>query len=131
MAKVVRAGLLIAVTWLAAGTTAGGTAHAGDCVQVRFQFVNDHATRVRVRSVHIVGNDGTWIEDVGNRVINSGAAVLTAPRRLNRLDSGATGQFTVIYQLWDAGNAQWSNRSANSRSHTCRDEDRIELRMPG
>ncbi len=115
---------------IAAATTvallSAGAAHAGDCKQVSFKFQNNMSSKIKVKSVKIAGNDGTWTEDISNKEINTNSSYTTNKRRMNKLDSGATPSYmTVNYDSWDAANGKWNknkskkftNRKACSDGH--------------
>ena len=90
-----------------------GAAHAGDCKQVSFKFQNNTGSKIKVKSVEIKGNDGTWTEDIANKEINTNNSYTTDKRRMNKLDSGeAPGYMTVKYDAWDAANGKW-NKNKN------------------
>ncbi|MEZ5657291.1 MAG: hypothetical protein R3E83_01805 [Burkholderiaceae bacterium] len=89
---------------------AGGAAQAGDCKKVKFQFTNNMGTKIKVKSVEIKGNDGTWTEDIANKEILTGNKYTTDGRTMNKLDSGKAPDYqTVKYDQWDAANGRWLN----------------------
>lgn len=88
-----------------------GAAEAGDCRNVKFHFKNEMSSKIKVRGVEIVGNDGTWTEDISNQEIATNGHHTTSGRTLNRLDSGSTpSRMTVNYDKWDAPNDRWLAR---------------------
>lgn len=92
---------------------ASGAASAADCKQVSMKFANNFSSKIKVRSVTIAGNDGTWTEDINNKQINASHNYTTNKRRMNKLDSGkAPGYMTVKYDLWDANNAKWQKNKS-------------------
>lgn len=104
-----------------------GEAQAGDCKSVKFHFKNEMGSKIKVRSVEIVGKNGTWTEDIGNQEINTREQHTTGGRTLQKLDSGDTpSSMTVNYDKWDAKNNQWqkdkskkfTNRTQCSDEHT-------------
>ncbi len=107
--------------------SSASTASAGDCRQVRFQIINESDSRIRVNHVRIVGNDGTWNENLRNRRINAGQSWTSDRRRLNRLDSGATGRFTLRYDFLNAADGRWYDAQAPMVTERCDDGDRIDI----
>ncbi len=97
------------------------TAVAGDCNKVRFEFTNSTGAKVKVKKVHIKGNDGSWNENISNKQILTGKKHKTAKRRLNKLDSGKKGDFTVKYDRWDAPNNKWKAASQKFSGLKCTD----------
>lgn len=96
-------------------------AFAGDCKKVEFKVTNNTGALIKVRNIRIRGNDGTWTEDVGNKQIETNRHKTFGPRRLNKLDSGAKGDFTVNYDKWDAANRTWRSRSQTFSDRICTD----------
>lgn len=74
-------------------------AYAGDCRNVTFTFDNNTGVEIRLESVVIVGNDGTWTENIWNhRMDANDPPYSTNGRRMNGLDSGqAPASMTVEY----------------------------------
>jgi hypothetical protein len=93
------ASFLLTLVALVALSLSGESAHAGDCTGVRFTFINKTGTTIRIQSATIKGNDGTWTEDFLPTTLQNNASHTTARRRLNKLDSGATGDFTINYAI--------------------------------
>ena len=90
-----------------------GTAFAGDCKSVKFKFTNHMGSKIQVKSVTIAGNDGTWTENITNKVITTNGVHTTGGQHLNKLDSGKKpGYMTVNYDKWDANNGRWLNNKA-------------------
>lgn len=102
--------------------------YAGDCKQVKFKFTNNSGSKIKVRSVDIVGNDGSWTENIGNKQIDSNHNYTTNKRKLNKLDSGKTGTFVVKYDKWDAPDNKWNkNKRTSSKSVRCTDGKTIKF----
>ncbi len=108
--------LTFAVTLLSAGT-----AFAGDCRQVKFQMTNNSGAKIKVKSIYIQGNDGSWTENIGNKQIDSGKVYTTGQRKLNELDSGKTGDFKLNYDRWDANNNKWQTKFQKYTGRKCTD----------
>lgn len=113
---------IAAITLLASAATA----HAGDCRQVRFNFTNaveqsNIPVDVRVLKINIDGNDGSWTENIGNKKIVGGDSHRTNKRRLNKLDSGARGDFEVIYKRRNLGSSGWTTTSQSFNDQLCWD----------
>ena len=66
-----------------------GAAEAGDCKNVKFHFKNELSSKIKVRSVEIKGNDGTWTEDIANEQILTNHHYTTGGRNLNKLGQHA------------------------------------------
>ena len=96
-------------------------AFAGDCRQVKFQFTNNTGAKVKVKKIDIKGNDGSWTENIGNEQILMGKKYTTKNRKLNKLDSGKKGDFTVKYDRWSAGNNKWTGKSQKFSGKKCND----------
>lgn len=94
---------------------------AGDCNDVRFELTNGTGAKIKVKSITIKGNDGTWTEDIPNRQIETNAEYTTPKQRLNKLDSGREGDFTVNYDRWDAPNNKWEGKSQKFSDLKCTD----------
>jgi len=67
---------LIVATTLTAVLMSSGTAFAGDCKQVKFKVTNklilpgtSAGVEIKVKKIAIVGNDGSWNENIGNKKI--------------------------------------------------------------
>jgi hypothetical protein len=85
-----------------------GAAEAGDCKQVKFHFHNSVGSKIKVRGVEIVGNDGTWTEDINNEEVLTDGHHTTIGRTLQKLDSGEKpSSMTVKFDQWDGSNGQW------------------------
>lgn len=117
------------VVWSLASFVSISDAAAGDCRQVRFQITNGFASRIRILSVRVVGNDGTWLENIGNKTVYAGSSHTTNRRRMNKLDSGQTGTFTVNFKVWDAANSRWAFPALPDAtlSRRCDDGDVIRI----
>lgn len=131
--------------WLATAAVsllATSMSYAGDCRQAKFKFINkwtfdanlstddNHIpvfmpAEIRVKKVAIVGNDGTWKEDINNHHIDPGATYTTGNRRLNSLDSGETGQFTVEFD-YRVSNG-WVSGAHGPFSMECNDGDILKF----
>lgn len=98
-----------------------GAAFAGDCKDVKFKFTNKTAAKVKVKSISIKGNDGSWTENIDNRQIDTNRNYTTNKRRLNKLDSGKKGTFTVNFERWDAPNNKWRDKSQTFSNQSCAD----------
>lgn len=97
--------VVLSIALLTLGT---GSAFAGDCRNVKQKFYNEGSTRINVKKVEIDGNDGTWTEDIANRIIEAGGDDITNGRRFNKLDSGhAPGYMRVIFDRWEPQNNRW------------------------
>ena len=99
--------------------------YAGDCKQVKFQFKNEWkvagtGVEIKVKKVHIVGNDGTWNEDISNKKIDPNKSYKTNKRKLNKLDSGKTGTFTVHFDHRKIGPG-WQAATAGPFRMSCAD----------
>ncbi len=102
--------------------------YAGDCKQVKFKFTNNAGSKIKVKSIDINGNDGSWTENIGNKQILTNQNYTTNKRKLNKLDSGKTGTFVVKYDKWNAGNNKWDkNRKTSSKSVKCTDGKTIKF----
>jgi hypothetical protein len=93
--------LIPVVATMAIGMTSLSS-YAGDCRQVKFQFVNKYkvagtGVEIKIKKVHIVGNDGTWNENIANKKVDPNKTHTTNKRKLNKLDSGKNGTFTVHF----------------------------------
>lgn len=110
---------LAALTLLTAGFSA--PAFAGDCKQVRFKICNESGTVINAQSFRIRGNDGTWTENIGNKRIEDSVCHTTAKRRLNQLDSGHRGRFTLNYKRLDRRTGVWKDRTLTRSRVMCRD----------
>ncbi len=103
----------LAVAAAVALLSLAGVSQAGDCRDVKFHFTNKMSSKIKVRGVEIVGNDGTWTEDISNQEIDTNHEYTTGGRTLNQLDSGATpSSMTVDYDKWDAANAEWDTNKS-------------------
>lgn len=92
-----------------------GAAHAGDCKNVKFKFTNNMSSKIKVRSVEIKGNDGTWTEDIANKEIFTNASYTTDGRRMNKLDSGKKPDWMKVkYDQLDAANGRWMNNKVKT-----------------
>ena len=74
--------------------------YAGDCREVKFEFNNKWkvagtGVEIKVKKIAIVGNDGSWNENINNKTIQPNKKHTTNKRKLNKLDSGKSGTFTV------------------------------------
>ena len=103
----------------------GTSVYAGDCKQNRFEFVNKYkvagtGVEIKVKKVHIVGNDGTWNEDISNKKVDPNRSYKTNKRRLNKLDSGKTGTFTVHFDHRKIGPG-WQSATHGPFSMKCHD----------
>lgn len=102
--------------------------YAGACKQVKFKFTNHASGKIKVRSIFIVGNDGSWTEDISNKQVDTNNIYTTNKRKLNKLDSGSTGTFKVKYDLWDSKNNKWQkNKNAPTKSAKCMDGKTIKF----
>ena len=106
-----------------------GNAFAGDCKQVKFKFTNSTAAKVKVKNIRIQGNDGTWTENIGNHQIETNRVYTTNKRRLNKLDSGKAGKFTVNYDRWDAPNNKWKGKSQTFSNQKCSDGKTFSFKL--
>lgn len=124
--------------WLAtltASLLATSISHAGDCKQVKFKFINKWSSnfttdvivpaKIKVKKVSVVGNDKTWKEDINNHRINYGDSHTTNKRRLNGLDSGASGDFTVEFD-YKVDNG-WVSGTHGPFTIECNDGDTIKF----
>jgi len=82
--------------------------YAGDCKKVKFKFTNHSGSKIKIKSIYIVGNDGSWTENISNTQIDNNHSDTTNKRSLNKLDSGKTGTFKVKYDKWDAPDNKWN-----------------------
>jgi hypothetical protein len=105
----------------AALTLTGGSALAGDCKAVKFKFVNQTGAKIKVKSATIKGNDGTWTEDFANKSLDTNASHTTGGQNLNKLDSGASGDFTINYERFDAPNDKYVSKSQKFSDRKCTD----------
>ena len=76
--------------------------YAGDCREVKFEFNNKWkvagtGVEIKVKKIAIVGNDGSWNENINNKTIQPNKKHTTNKRKLNKLDSGKSGTFTVHF----------------------------------
>lgn len=108
-----------------------GAAEAGDCLNVKLHFINELSSRIKVRSVEIGGNQGTWTEDISNQEIETHHDYTTNGRRLDKLDSGSAPSFmTVNFDKWDAPNNEWDTRSKRfTNRQECNDNHTYNFRL--
>lgn len=119
------------ITTLAFAATlfTAGTAFAGDCKGVKFKFTNSTGAKVKVKSIYINGNDGSWTENIGNKQIETNKSYTTNKRRLNKLDSGKSGTFTVKYDRYDAPNKKWYAKSQKWSNQKCSDNKPFSFKL--
>jgi len=99
--------------------------YAGDCRETKFNFINKWKVagtivEVKVKKVHIVGNDGSWNENINNKKIQPNKSYTTNKRKLNKLDSGKTGTFTVHFDHRKIGPG-WQSATHGPFSMSCAD----------
>ena len=123
--------LSIATVLSTAILATSGIAHAGDCKDVKFHFMNNLSSKIKVKKVEIGGNDGTWKEDIANKQIHTGNHYTTNGRRMNKLDSGATPSFMKVeYDLWNAPNNRWDAKTKNfTNRQECKDGHTYNFNM--
>ena len=97
------------------------TASAGDCKSVKFKFTDSTGAKIKVKTIECKGNDGSWTENISNKQIETNKSYTTGSRRLNKLDSGKSGDFTVKYDRWDAPNNKWKAKSQKFSNKKCTD----------
>jgi len=95
--KIVMAGVVLGSLGMSAAS------YAGDCKQVKFQFTNNvvyanEAVDIKIKKIAASGNDGSWTENISNKVVGGNKSYTTDKRRLNKLDSGKRGDFVVHYE---------------------------------
>lgn len=121
--------LIAAFTAALIGTAAfTAPAFAGDCRGVRFQFTNDTGKEIRVLRIKIWGNDGTWTENIGNERIQPDTRHTTRARSLQKLDSGAVGDFRLYYDRRDR-NGRWYEVSQDFDDRRCDDNKTFTWRV--
>lgn len=101
------------------------TSFAGDCKQVKFKFTNKvvFATEnvdVKIKKIVASGNDGNWTENISNKVVGGNKSYTTGKRRLNKLDSGKRGDFTVHYERRKIGPG-WASKTQSFNNKKCWD----------
>lgn len=99
--------LLCACAGLLVASALSAPAMAGDCREVKFRFTNVTGAEIKVRKLDAVGNDGSWTEDINNKKIDNNTSYTTDKRRLNKLDSGSEGDFTVVYDELNGATGDW------------------------
>lgn len=114
--------LVAALTAALLTTAAFATpAFAGDCKRVQFKFTNKTGKEIKVKKIRIKGNDGTWTENIGNEKIQPNTAHTTNRRNLQKLDSGAKGDFRLYYDRKDA-DGRWYGVYQDFDGRRCSDE---------
>lgn len=111
------------------------TSFAGDCKQVKFSFANnfkfpgsDLPVDIKIKKIAAIGNDGSWNENIGNKKISYGRSHTTNKRRLNKLDSGADGTFTVHFNHRKLGPG-WQSATAGPFTIECNDNITIPFNI--
>ncbi|MEZ5739813.1 MAG: hypothetical protein R3E68_10380 [Burkholderiaceae bacterium] len=121
--------LSIAAAVSVALLSVSGIAQAGDCKGVKFKFTNkwkvaNEVVEIKVKKIYVDGNDKNWNEDIANKNINPNATYTTNKRRLNGLDSGKTGKFTVHFDHRKIGPG-WQSATHGPFSFKCDDNKTI------
>ena len=111
------------------GMLASTAALAGDCKGVKFKFTNNTGAKVKVTKIDIKGNDGSWTENIGNKQIMEGKKYTTNKRRLNKLDSGKKGDFTVKYDRWKGVDNKWYGKSQKFSGKKCNDDKTFKFTL--
>lgn len=81
----------------------------------------DTNVEIKVKKIYITGNDGSWTEDISNKVIGPGKTYTTNKRRLNKLDSGKKGTFKVYYDRRQIGPGWVSETQTFTDKPVCSD----------
>lgn len=106
---------------------------AGDCRGVKFRFVNsvqvaDTAVQIKVKKIVASGNDGNWTENISNKRISGGSSYTTNKRKLNKLDSGSRGTFTVHYDRRQIGPG-WAPATQTFSNLLCSDNTTFSFQL--
>ena len=122
--KLIKYATAAAVLAAALGTSAAS--YAGDCKQVKFKFTNkvkvaNTNVEIKVKKIYITGNDGSWNEDISNKVIAPTKTYTTNKRKLNKLDSGKKGTFKVYYDRRQIGPGWVAETQTFSGKPACTD----------
>ena len=113
------------------------SAVAGDCKGVRFQITNrlvadgGQPQLVKLKRFVIQNGSTVWTENIRNATVGHNHSFLSDRRRLNRLDSGEVGDFTLYYRHRSpgmAGAAAWSDGSMRF-SELCTDGKRFFIEI--
>ena len=113
------------------------SAVAGDCKGVRFQITNrlvaDGGTPqiVRLKRFVIQSGQTVWSENIRNATVAPNTSFVSDRRRLNRLDSGEVGDFTLYYRHRSpgmAGASAWRDGSFRF-SELCTDDKRFFIEI--
>ena len=115
-----RLAVVVAVLLSAVLTALPTVAAAGDCKGVRFQITNrlvgddGQPQLIRLQRFVIQGPQGVWLEDIRNATVGHNLSFVSDRRRMNRLDSGQVGDFTLYYHHRSpgmAGGGAWTYAS--------------------
>ena len=130
--------IAIALTLIAATIAVTATsAQAGDCKGVRFQITNrlvadgGQPQIIKLKRLVIQNGSTVWTENIRNATVGHNRSFLSDRRRLNRLDSGQVGDFTLYYRHRSpgmAGAAAWSDGSMRF-SELCTDNKRFFIEV--
>ena len=113
------------------------SAVAGDCKGVRFQITNRLVANdgqpqlVQLKRFVIQSGQTVWSENIRNATVGHNHSFVSDRRRLNRLNSGDIGDFTLYYRHRSpgmAGSSAWRDGSLRF-SELCTDGKRFFIEI--